>query len=104
MIDQLIQEMMRLDCQLLLAVNGLHAPYWDSVMYLVSDKYIWVPMYAMFLAVLLKNFSYKVVLTVLVTIGLIIDRKSTRLNSSHANISYAVFCLKKKKSKTRLLS
>src|SRR5438445_8586956 len=27
------------------------------------------------------------------------DRKSTRLNSSHANISYAVFCLKKKKSK-----
>src|SRR5258707_5860653 len=27
-----------------------------------------------------------------------IDRKSTRLNSSHANISYAVFCLKKKKS------
>src|SRR3712207_8572227 len=31
------------------------------------------------------------------------DRKSTRLNSSHANISYAVFCLKKKKKlKTRL--
>src|SRR3712207_7085417 len=31
------------------------------------------------------------------------DRKSTRLNSSHANISYAVFCLKKKK-KTIYLS
>src|SRR3712207_9525575 len=30
------------------------------------------------------------------------DRKSTRLNSSHANISYAVFCLKKKKNKKRL--
>src|SRR5947209_2015467 len=29
------------------------------------------------------------------------DRKSTRLNSSHANISYAVFCLKKKKSDLR---
>src|SRR3712207_8334433 len=29
--------------------------------------------------------------------ALAIDRKSTRLNSSHANISYAVFCLKKKK-------
>src|SRR3712207_8736159 len=28
-----------------------------------------------------------------------LDRKSTRLNSSHANISYAVFCLKKKKQK-----
>src|SRR5258707_11993919 len=32
-------------------------------------------------------------------LGLAGDRKSTRLNSSHANISYAVFCLKKKKRK-----
>src|SRR3712207_8142790 len=30
-------------------------------------------------------------------VALTLDRKSTRLNSSHANISYAVFCLKKKK-------
>src|SRR3712207_6879168 len=30
------------------------------------------------------------------------DRKSTRLNSSHANISYAVFCLKKKKKKIKI--
>src|SRR2546427_6795408 len=32
------------------------------------------------------------------------DRKSTRLNSSHSQISYAVFCLKKKKSRTRKCS
>src|SRR3712207_7524698 len=31
------------------------------------------------------------------------DRKSTRLNSSHANISYAVFCLKKKKKSISLM-
>src|SRR3712207_7218539 len=31
-----------------------------------------------------------------------LDRKSTRLNSSHANISYAVFCLKKKKKNTNI--
>src|SRR3712207_8445100 len=30
-----------------------------------------------------------------------VDRKSTRLNSSHANISYAVFCLKKKNKKNK---
>src|SRR3712207_8977461 len=30
------------------------------------------------------------------------DRKSTRLNSSHANISYAVFCLKKKKNNKKI--
>src|SRR5258707_13908736 len=33
-----------------------------------------------------------------------LDRKSTRLNSSHANISYAVFCLKKKKPASPTLS
>src|SRR2546427_5278739 len=32
------------------------------------------------------------------------DRKSTRLNSSHSQISYAVFCLKKKKKKNKILS
>src|SRR3712207_8265961 len=32
------------------------------------------------------------------------DRKSTRLNSSHANISYAVFCLKKKKTTYKKLN
>src|SRR2546429_6904029 len=34
----------------------------------------------------------------------LIDRKSTRLNSSHGYISYAVFCLKKKKPHAHLLS
>src|SRR2546427_4053259 len=32
------------------------------------------------------------------------DRKSTRLNSSHSQISYAVFCLKKKKNNSRIIS
>src|SRR5438067_8025411 len=32
------------------------------------------------------------------------DRKSTRLNSSHVSISYAVFCLKKKKKTTKLIA
>src|SRR2546430_5892499 len=36
--------------------------------------------------------------------GFALDRKSTRLNSSHSQISYAVFCLKKKKNQTKTLS
>src|SRR5438309_5932034 len=32
-----------------------------------------------------------------------VDRKSTRLNSSHSSISYAVFCLKKKKLKNKMI-
>src|SRR2546430_11788657 len=38
----------------------------------------------------------------LFTCGMSGDRKSTRLNSSHSQISYAVFCLKKKKKPTSL--
>src|SRR5947209_12553689 len=38
-----------------------------------------------------------------VRVPVLADRKSTRLNSSHANISYAVFCLKKKKTKSLLM-
>src|SRR5690349_22149044 len=34
-------------------------------------------------------------------LGTLADRKSTRLNSSHVEISYAVFCLKKKKARLR---
>src|SRR3712207_7975191 len=41
--------------------------------------------------------SFFITLTFLSGDNFILDRKSTRLNSSHANISYAVFCLKKKK-------
>src|SRR3712207_7308753 len=38
------------------------------------------------------------------TVAALVDRKSTRLNSSHANISYAVFCLKKKNKFPFLIS
>src|SRR3712207_7608242 len=47
---------------------------------------------------LLRNMPQKAALEVARTIK---DRKSTRLNSSHANISYAVFCLKKKRHKVQ---
>src|SRR3712207_7130820 len=38
----------------------------------------------------------RLILLVALAAAVILDRKSTRLNSSHANISYAVFCLQKK--------
>src|SRR6202049_5298456 len=42
-----------------------------------------------------------VIARVVATFESLLDRKSTRLNSSHTDISYAVFCLKKKKNKVR---
>src|SRR3712207_6964310 len=44
-----------------------------------------------------RPFTFLFTPWILIPALLCLDRKSTRLNSSHANISYAVFCLKKKK-------
>src|SRR5688572_32282861 len=48
-----------------------------------------------------KIYSYKRDFTQAEKMLLGLDRKSTRLNSSHSQISYAVFCLKKKKKKKK---
>ena len=48
------------------------------------------------LATLQRSFFHVVITDIMMA-----DRKSTRLNSSHALISYAVFCLKKKKKKKK---
>src|SRR3712207_8504660 len=45
-----------------------------------------------------EAFALHVPVTTSQLLVMYVDRKSTRLNSSHANISYAVFCLKKKKN------
>src|SRR5690554_7129343 len=45
---------------------------------------------------ILREFVGRVLIEYILIIPLFVDRKSTRLNSSHVRISYAVFCLKKK--------
>src|SRR5690348_17996467 len=58
-----------------------------------------------FVLLLLTDMSdYEIVLGKMLGSLLPIDRKSTRLNSSHPSISYAVFCLKKKRKKQKLTS
>src|SRR3712207_7290014 len=59
---------------------------------------------AVIAGIIAVNLPYMVLTLQSVIEGVNRDRKSTRLNSSHANISYAVFCLKKKKKKSILYS
>lgn len=61
-----------MDTFVFLMVNGHHNAYFDSVMWLISDKWVWLPMYVSLLYVLLKNYSYKAVFSILIAIGLII--------------------------------
>ncbi|MDE5611168.1 MAG: phosphatase PAP2 family protein, partial [Odoribacter sp.] len=53
-------------------LNGLHTPFWDNFMWLVSAKLTWVPLYAALLFVLYKNFNLRTTLFFLVAIVLTI--------------------------------
>src|SRR5690348_13543488 len=75
--------------------RGFHAEPWDKYISVVTGK--------VFCAYvdLRKGDTFGKVVTVELDANktVFLDRKSTRLNSSHPSISYAVFCLKKKKKK-----
>src|SRR5699024_12776328 len=64
----------------------------------ISLKYIIVPFHSCIHSCADQSTSARKILYRMPLAGL--DRKSTRLNSSHVSISYAVFCLKKKKKNT----
>lgn len=58
--------------QIFLFFNGFHSDFWDYFMLIFSDRFVWVPFYASFLFVMVRNFPIKVVLTTLIVITLII--------------------------------
>lgn len=68
----MLDTLQQLDQQLLLTLNGLHSPFWDSFMWLFSGKIIWVPMYATILYVLCKNFNLYITIFTVVAIALTI--------------------------------
>ena len=69
---KLIQQLDHLDTEIFLFFNGFHNGFWDYFMMIYSDRFVWIPFYASFLFVMLKNFPWKVVISTLVVISLII--------------------------------
>lgn len=67
----MLQALKQLDTNIFLYLNGMHSPLCDHVMWLVSDKFIWIPLYAWFLWLLYRNYPKKY-WTILLTIGLMI--------------------------------
>lgn len=61
-----------IDTQVFLALNGLHAPYFDAFMKLFTGKWIWVPMYAAVLFAVVRNYRWRQTLAVLVCVALAI--------------------------------
>ena len=71
-LTDLLSMLKAMDTMVFLTVNSHHNAYFDSVMWLVSGKLTWVPMYVSLFFVLLKNYSYKVVFAILLAIGVVI--------------------------------
>lgn len=68
----MLETLQQLDQQILLTLNGIHSPFWDSFMWIFSGKLTWVPMYATILYILCKNFNIYVSLLTVVAIALTI--------------------------------
>ncbi|HBB00107.1 MAG: phosphatase PAP2 family protein [Bacteroidetes bacterium GWD2_45_23] len=60
-----------IDTQLFLYLNSLHNAFFDPIMYWFSDKWIWIPMYALMAFFIIKHFKMNGVVIIL-TVGLVI--------------------------------
>ncbi len=72
MTNSLIQSLAETDQTAFLFLNGFHNTFWDYFMSLFTGKFIWIPMYATILYVLIRNYNWKTVLICLAAIALTI--------------------------------
>lgn len=68
----MIQYLSQIDTDLFLWLNGFHSTFWDYFMTIYSSRFVWVPFYASFVYVMFRNFPWKVNVTCLIVITLII--------------------------------
>ncbi|MBQ9636859.1 MAG: phosphatase PAP2 family protein [Prevotella sp.] len=69
---QVITWLNDLDSSMLLEVNHLHTPYWDTFMWLCSRKWEWIPFYVSILYVVIRNYGWRVGLYCLLGAGVVI--------------------------------
>lgn len=68
----------QLDKSLFLFLNGINSPFWDVVMFNISKKFIWIPFYALFLALLIKEYKWKsLLLLVMVALTITLSDQSS---------------------------
>lgn len=58
--NNMLEVLHRWDKELFLRINGAHNDLWDFIMWWASDKYIWIPVYAIFLYLLWRRYKGKV--------------------------------------------
>ncbi|MCX6270249.1 MAG: phosphatase PAP2 family protein [Bacteroidetes bacterium] len=79
--NALLQYLNELDTALLLAINGFHSPCRDTVMFWLSDRFIWIPLYLIIIYLLFRHFGKKtwVILIMAVLLVTLTDQVSVSL-------------------------
>lgn len=54
---EILQRLIEFDKELFLFLNGIHSPFWDQVMWYISEKWFWIPLYVFFLYLIWRNFK-----------------------------------------------
>lgn len=67
MLDFLLQ----LDREIFLFLNGLNHPIMDPVMFWISDRFVWIPMYCFLLYLIIKNYGWKTPVILVLTVLLV---------------------------------
>jgi len=77
----MLETLINWDTNLFLFLNGIHSPFWDQVMWLISGKWIWIPLYLFILGWLIKNYQWKAIalLVFIVLLITISDQSSVHL-------------------------
>ncbi len=77
----MLEYLKEIDQQLFLYLNGIHSPAWDTIMFYISDKFIWVPFYLLLVGFIIYKFKKKAVVTIVFAILLItlIDQLAVHL-------------------------
>lgn len=68
----MLETLQHIDQSLFLAVNGWHSPYWDTFMYLFTNKLVWIPLYVSILYVLIRNLNWRMVIFTIIAFALLV--------------------------------
>lgn len=69
----MIETLIRLDTQLFLLLNGMHTAFFDQLMWLLSSKTIWIPMYAYLLYLIIRQYrkqSWIIIVAIILSVAL----------------------------------
>ena len=69
---ELIHYLEQIDTAILLFINGMHCALFDYFMVLVSNRFTWIPFYAAFIFVMIKNFHWKVTVATILAVALLV--------------------------------